>query len=101
MSKLYVPEGVWLVCSEGTSTQQLTVLSQSKVKIDGGHLMATTEDKVKNDFGCKKNALIKSMIGAVAMLLVAFAIVAVTVGTGGLGVCAIIGAAGAAGAVVL
>lgn len=99
MSKLYVPEGVWLVCSEGTSTQQLTVLSQSKVKIDGGHLMATTEDKVKNDFGCKKNALIKSMIGAVAMLLVAFAIVAVTVGTGGLGVCAIIGAAGAAGAV--
>lgn len=54
MSKLYVPEGVWLVCSEGTSTQQLTVVSQSMVKMDGDHLVATVEDKVKADFGCKK-----------------------------------------------
>jgi len=54
MSKLYVPEGVWLVCSEGTSTQQLTVLSQSKVKIDGGHLMAKTKEKKKKYFCFKK-----------------------------------------------
>ena len=54
MSKLYVPEGVWLVCSEGTSTQQLAVVSQSTVTINDGHLMATVEDKVKTDLVVKK-----------------------------------------------
>ncbi|WP_282918267.1 PAAR-like protein [Porphyromonas macacae] len=95
MSKLYVPEGVWLVCSEGTSTQQLAVVSQSTVKIDGGFLMATVEDKVKADFGCKKGAL----ISAIGMALCAMAVAVAIVGTGGLAACAIIGAAGAAGAV--
>lgn len=95
MSKLYVPEGVWLVCSEGTSTQQLAVVSQSKVKIDAGHLMATVEDKVKADFGCKKGALFT----AIVMALCAAAVAVAVVGTGGLAACAIIGAAGAAGAV--
>lgn len=95
MSKLYVPEGVWLVCSEGTSTQQLAVVSQSTVKIDGAHLMATTEDRVKTDFGCKKGAF----LAACMMALAAMAVAVVIVGTGGLGACAIIGAAGAAGAV--
>ena len=61
MSKLYVPEGVWLVCSEGTSTQQLAVVSQSKVTVNDGRLMATIEDKVKTDFGCKKGALLTSI----------------------------------------
>ena len=95
MSKLYVPEGVWLVCSEGTSTQQLAVVSQSTVAINDGHLMATVEDKVKTDFGCKKGALLT----AIAMALCAIAVAAFVVGTGGLGACLIIGAAGAAGAV--
>lgn len=95
MSKLYVPEGVWLVCSECTSTQQLAVVSQSKVKIDAGHLMATVEDKVKADFGCKKEALFT----AIVMALCAAAVAVAVVGTGGLAACAIIGAAGAAGAV--
>ena len=95
MSKLYVPEGVWLVCSEGTSTQQLAVVSQSKVTVNDGRLMATIEDKVKTDFGCKKGALLT----AIAMALCAIAVAAVVVGTGGLGACLIIGAAGAAGAV--
>ena len=95
MSKLYVPEGVWLVCSEGTSTQQLAVVSQSTVTINDGHLMATVEDKVKTDFGCKKGALLT----AIAMALCAIAVAAFVVGTGGLGACLIIGAAGAAGAV--
>ncbi|WP_307766792.1 PAAR-like protein [uncultured Prevotella sp.] len=95
MSKLYVPEGVWLVCSEGTSTQQLAVVSQSTVKIDGAHLMATTEDRVKTDFGCKKGAF----LAACMMALAAMAVAVVIVGTGGLGACAIIGAAGAAGAI--
>ena len=95
MSKLYVPEGVWLVCSEGTSTQQLTVVSQSMVKMDGDHLVATVEDKVKADFGCKKGALFT----AIAMALCAAVVAVAVVGTGGLAACAIIGAAGAAGAV--
>lgn len=95
MSKLYVPEGVWLVCSEGTNTQQLTVVSQSMVKIDGDHLVATVEDKVKADFGCKKGALFT----AIAMALYAAVVAVAVVGTGGLAACAIIGAAGAAGAV--
>ena len=95
MSKLYVPEGVWLVCSEGTSTQQLAVVSQSMAKIDDGHLMATVEDKVKADFGCKKGAL----FSAIAMAVCAMAVTAFVVGTGGLGACAIIGAAGALDAV--
>lgn len=98
MGKLYIPENVWLVCSEGTSTQQMLVTSQSTVKIDGGHLMATTADRVKNDFGCKKEAL----SGAITLAICAMAVMAVAVlvvGTGGLGACAIIGLAGAAGAV--
>ena len=86
MSKLYVPEGVWLVCSEGTSTQQLAVVSQSKVTVNDGRLMATIEDKVKTDFGCKKGALLT----AIAMALCAIAVAAVVVGTGGLGACLII-----------
>ena len=95
MGKLYIPENVWLVCSEGTSTQQMLVTSQSKVKIDGGHLMATTADRVKTDFGCKKEAL----ADAIAVAICAMVIAACIVGTGGLGACAIIGLAGAAGAV--
>lgn len=95
MGKLYIPENVWLVCSEGTSTQQMLVTSQSTVKIDGGHLMATTADRVKNDFGCKKEAL----TDAIAVAICAMAVTALVVGTGGLGACAIIGLAGAAGAV--
>lgn len=95
MSKLYVPEGVWLVCSECTSTQQLAVVSQSTVKIDGGRLMATVEDKVKADFGCKKGAL----FAAIAMALCAAAVAVAVVGTGGLAACAVIGTAAAAGAV--
>ncbi len=95
MSKLYIPENVWLVCSEGTSTQQMLVTSQSKVKIDGGYLMATTADRVKTDFGCKKEAL----ADAIAVAICAMVIAACVVGTGGLGACAIIGLAGAAGAV--
>lgn len=95
MSKLYIPENVWLVCSEGTSTQQMLVTSQSKVKIDGGYLMATTADRVKTDFGCKKEAL----ADAIGVAICAMVIAACVVGTGGLGACAIIGLAGAAGAV--
>ena len=95
MGKLYIPENVWLVCSEGTSTQQMLVTSQSKVKIDGGYLMATTADRVKTDFGCKKEAL----ADAIGVAICAMVIAACVVGTGGLGACAIIGLAGAAGAV--
>ena len=71
MSKLYIPENVWLVCSEGTSTQQMLVTSQSKVKIDGGYLMATTADRVKTDFGCKKEALADAIGVAICAMVIA------------------------------
>ncbi|AZA79545.1 DUF4280 domain-containing protein [Chryseobacterium sp. G0186] len=97
MSKLYVPDGAWLVCSKGMKKQQIKVTSQSTVTIAGGYLKATVDDRPGGNFICGKMML----FGAVAGLVVGAAFVVGTVATGGalaIGAGATIAAAAAGGA---
>ena len=50
MAKLYVPDGAWLVCSNGMKKQQIKVTSQSTVTIAGGYLKATIDDRPGGNF---------------------------------------------------
>ena len=95
MAQLYVPDGVFLVCSEGLSTQPLLVNSQSSIKIAGGRLAGTFIDKMPSNFNCAKLILAMAVIGAIVAGLIA----AATVATGGLAGAAIVGGIAAAGAV--
>ncbi len=99
MSNLYVPNGAWLVCTSGMSTQQLSVTSQTSVKMTGGQLMATVEDKVKTDFGCKNMATRLAAFAGILAAIVAAAVLIAATGGLGLGVLLAIGVAGAAGAI--
>ena len=99
MSKLYVPDGAWLVCSDGMKKQQIKVTSQSSVTIAGGYLKATVDDRPGGNFICGKMML----IGAVAGLVIGAVFVAGTIATGGalaIGAGATIAAAAAGGAAV-
>lgn len=79
MSKLYVPDGVWLVCSKGMKKQQIAVTSHNKVFIAGDHLKATIEDRPEDNFVCGRMAIAGGIIGAVAGVV----LVAGSVLTGG------------------
>lgn len=79
MSKLYVPDGAWLVCSKGMKKQQIKVTSQSKITIAGGYLKATIDDRPGGNFICGKMMLIGAVVGAA---LAAVFIVG-TIATGG------------------
>ena len=46
MAQLLVPEGVYLVCTDGMTTNQLQVTSQSSVLMYGGHPVATRHDRM-------------------------------------------------------
>jgi len=92
MAKLYVPDGAWLVCSNGMKKQQIKVTSQSKVTIAGGYLKATVDDRPGGNFVCGKMML----IGAVAGAVLGLALVAGSVLTGGALAVAAVAAAGAA-----
>ncbi|MGG7553147.1 PAAR-like protein [Chryseobacterium arthrosphaerae] len=92
MAKLYVPDGAWLVCSNGMKKQQIKVTSQGKVTIAGGYLKATVDDRPGGNFMCGKMILIGAVVGAVAGL----ALVAGSVVSGGALAVAAIAAAGAA-----
>ncbi|WP_282631168.1 PAAR-like protein [Empedobacter sedimenti] len=95
MSKLYVPDGAWLVCSDGMKKQQIKVTSQTTVTIAGGYLKATVDDRPGGNFMCAKMVIGGAVIGA----LVGVALVAGSVVTGGgLAVAAIAAAGAAAGA---
>lgn len=95
MSKLYVPDGAWLVCSNGMKKQQIKVTSQSSVTIAGSHLKATVDDRPGGNFICGKMALAGAIIGAA----VGVALVAGTILTGGALAVAACAAAGAAAGV--
>lgn len=79
MSKLYVPDGAWLVCSDGMKKQQIKVTSQSTVTIAGGYLKATVDDRPGGNFMCAKMVIGGAILGAV----VAAALVAGSIVTGG------------------
>ena len=79
MSKLYVPDGAWLVCSKGMKKQQIAVTSHNKVFIAGNHLKATIEDRPGGNFVCGRMAIAGGIIGAV----VGVVLVAGSVLTGG------------------
>lgn len=96
MSQLYVPDGVFLVCTDGMSKQALTVTSQTTIKIAGGRLAATRNDRMCDNHNCAKMVIAGAIIGAI----VAGIIAAATVATGGLAGAAIVGAIAAGGAVV-
>ncbi|KAA0127812.1 DUF4280 domain-containing protein [Chryseobacterium sp. SN22] len=92
MAKLYVPDGAWLVCSNGMKKQQIKVTSQSKVTIAGGYLKATVDDRPGGNFMCGKMIVAGAIIGAVAGI----ALVAGSIVSGGALAVAAIAAAGAA-----
>ncbi|TWP30807.1 DUF4280 domain-containing protein [Apibacter muscae] len=97
MSKLHVPEGVWLVCSKGMRKQQLKVTSHNKVTMAGGRLKATIEDGPDKNFICGAMAVAGAIIGAIVGAL----FVAGTVASGGalaIGAGATMAAAAAGGA---
>lgn len=76
MSKLYVPDGAWLVCSDGMKKQQIKVTSQSTVTIAGGYLKATTDDRPGGNFMCAKMVIGGAILGAaIAAVLVAGSVV--------------------------
>ena len=96
MSKLYVPDGAWLVCSDGMKKQQIKVTSQNKVTIAGGYFKATIDERPGGNFMCAKMVIAGAIIGAI----VGAALVAGSVLTGGalaVAACAAAGAAAGAG----
>ena len=50
MSQLYVPDGTWTLCTEGKKIPRIQVSSQSTVKIAGGKLAATKDDRFDGNF---------------------------------------------------
>jgi len=71
MSQLYVPEGTWVLCSEGKKIPRIQVASQSTYKIAGGKLAATELDRFDGNFVCFKMVGAGVAIGALAALAVA------------------------------
>lgn len=97
MAQLLVPEGVYLVCTDGMTTNQLQVTSQSSVLMYGGHPVATRHDRMTANFNCAKMVLAGAIIGAIIGAIAAAAIVlsggtalvaAATVGYAGTGLLA-------------
>jgi hypothetical protein len=96
MGQRYVPNEVFLVCTDGMKKSQLKVSSQSSVVIANGKLAATINDRFQGNFFCAKMVIAGAIIGAIAAAL----FVAATILTGGavaVGTAALIGAGAAAG----
>lgn len=97
MAQLLVPEGVYLVCTDGMTTNQLQVTSQSSVLMYGGHPVATRHDRMTANFNCAKmvlaGAIIGAIIGAIAVAAIVLSggtalVAAATVGYAGTGLLA-------------
>lgn len=96
MSKLYVPNEVYLLCSSGMHKQQLKVTSQATVKIAGGKLAGTIDDRTGGNFYCAKMVIAGAIAGAIIGAIIA------ATGGAALGAAMAIGAvAGAAGGLAL
>lgn len=89
MSQLYVPDGTWALCTEGKKIPRIQVSSQSTVRIAGGKLAATKDDRFDGNFVCLKMVAAGAVVGALAAAAIA--------ATGGAALGAFL-AAGAAGA---
>lgn len=72
MAQLLVPEGVYLVCTDGMTTNQLQVTSQSSVLMYGEHLVATRSDRMTSNFYCAKMVLAGAIIGAIIAAAIVF-----------------------------
>jgi hypothetical protein len=96
MSKIYVPDQVSLVCTDGMKKNAIQVKSQTTIKIAGGKLAATINDRFEGNFFCAKMVIAGAIIGAIAAAI----FVAATILTGGalgFAAAAAIGAGAAAG----
>lgn len=89
MSQLYVPEDTWVLCSEGKKIPKIQVASQSTIRIAGGKLAATKDDRFDGNFVCFKMTIAGATLGAVAAIAIAASggaalggILAVAAGTG-------------------
>jgi hypothetical protein len=96
MSELYVPDKVFLVCSDGMKKNQVMVKSQQTVKIADKRLAATINDRFEGNFFCAKMVIAGAIIGAIAAAIFCAAVV-LSGGTIGLAAAAAIGAGAAAG----
>ncbi len=96
MAQRYVPNEVFLVCTDGMKKSQMLVKSQSTIKIANGKLAATINDRFQGNFFCAKMVIAGAIIGAI----VAAIVIAATILTGGaigVGLAMAIGAGAAAG----
>lgn len=82
MSQLLVPDEVYLLCTKGLTKQQLRVISQQSVTMEGGKLVATVKDRMAANCNCACMAI----AGAIAGALILGVIAAATIATGGLAV---------------
>ena len=71
MSQLYVPDGTWTLCTEGKKIPRIQVSSQSTVRIAGGKLAATKDDRFDGNFVCFKMMAAGAVVGALAAAAIA------------------------------
>lgn len=79
MAQLLVPDRVFLVCTDGMTTNQLKVTSQSSVLMAGGRPVATRNDRMTSNFNCAKMVMGAAIAGAIIGAVLA----AATILTGG------------------
>ena len=96
MSQLYVPDKVFLVCTDGMKKSQLKVSSQTSIKIANGRLAATINDRFEGNFFCAKMVIGGAIIGSIAAALFVGATI-LSGGTIGVAAAMAIGAGAAAG----
>jgi hypothetical protein len=82
-SKNYVPNGVFLVCSNGTNPAKLQISSQHTVRMAGGKLMGTINDRMDCNLNCTMMVVAGAIIGAIIAAIVVAIIAAAGVFTGG------------------
>lgn len=71
MSQLYVPDGTWTLCTKGKKIPRIQVASQSTIKIAGGKLAATKEDRFDGNFVCLKMVAASAIVGSLAATAIA------------------------------
>jgi hypothetical protein len=76
MALSFVPDGVFLVCTNGIVSQKLFVRSQSTVLLNDGRPMATTYDRMTGDFLCPAMVLAGPAIAGLAATVFAGTMVA-------------------------
>lgn len=96
-AKRFVPDGVSLVCTDGTNPAKLLVTHQSTIYMAEGKLMGTVEDRMDCNLNCVKMVIAGAIIGAIVAAVVVAVVAAAGVFTGG-GAWVAIGVGMAAGA---